>query len=114
MILKFEVFMEKLQCDRMIHMYLPDDYLTSGQTYPVLYMFDGHNLFLMKMPPSGAPGGWRTKSAMPAQTLLWWDRNAPMKAMPGSMNMALFPFMMPSSAISAAKDRKPWISSSMT
>ncbi|WP_286073093.1 alpha/beta hydrolase-fold protein, partial [Faecalibaculum rodentium] len=45
MILKFEVFMEKLQCSRMIHMYLPDDYLTSGRDYPVLYMFDGHNLF---------------------------------------------------------------------
>ena len=35
MILKFEVFMEKLQCSRMIHMYLPDDYLTSGRDYPV-------------------------------------------------------------------------------
>lgn len=45
MILKFEVFMHKLGMDRMIHMYLPDDYLTSGKTYPVLYMFDGHNLF---------------------------------------------------------------------
>lgn len=26
-------------------MYLPDDYLVSGKNYPVLYMFDGHNLF---------------------------------------------------------------------
>lgn len=31
--------------DRKIHMYLPDDYLFSGKKYPVLYMFDGHNLF---------------------------------------------------------------------
>ena len=45
MILKFKVFMEALNEERQIHMYLPDDYLTSGQTYPVLYMFDGHNLF---------------------------------------------------------------------
>lgn len=29
----------------MIHMYLPDDYLYSQKRYPVLYMFDGHNLF---------------------------------------------------------------------
>lgn len=28
-----------------IHMYLPDDYLESQAKYPVLYMFDGHNLF---------------------------------------------------------------------
>ncbi len=26
-------------------MYLPDDYMTSQKRYPVLYMFDGHNLF---------------------------------------------------------------------
>lgn len=45
MILKFEVFMRRFGSNRMIHMYLPDDYLTSGKTYPVLYMFDGHNLF---------------------------------------------------------------------
>lgn len=45
MILKFMVHMDSLHEDRQIHMYLPDDYLTSGKTYPVLYMFDGHNLF---------------------------------------------------------------------
>lgn len=28
-----------------IHMYLPDDYMLH-ESYPVLYMFDGHNLFL--------------------------------------------------------------------
>ena len=26
-------------------MYLPDDYMHSQKKYPVLYMFDGHNLF---------------------------------------------------------------------
>lgn len=31
--------------DRMLHIYLPDDYAESGQHYPVLYMFDGHNLY---------------------------------------------------------------------
>lgn len=45
MILKFEHFAHKL--DRMVtvHMYLPNDYMDSKQDYPVLYMFDGHNLF---------------------------------------------------------------------
>lgn len=45
MILKFDLFMRAFQENRTIHMYLPDDYLTSGREYPVLYMFDGHNLF---------------------------------------------------------------------
>lgn len=31
--------------NRQIHMYLPDDYIVSRKQYPVLYMFDGHNLF---------------------------------------------------------------------
>ncbi|MGM9947246.1 alpha/beta hydrolase [Floccifex sp.] len=37
--------MESFDEDRMIHLYLPDDYLTSNKRYPVLYMFDGQNLF---------------------------------------------------------------------
>lgn len=37
--------MSKLNENRTIHMYLPDDYLVSKKRYPVLYMFDGHNLF---------------------------------------------------------------------
>lgn len=37
--------MSALQKQRKIHMYLPDDYLYSQKRYPVLYMFDGHNLF---------------------------------------------------------------------
>ncbi|MBP3869929.1 MAG: alpha/beta hydrolase [Faecalicoccus sp.] len=45
MILKFDLKMRALKDVRTIHMYLPDDYLTSGKTYPVLYMFDGQNLF---------------------------------------------------------------------
>ena len=31
--------------NRPLHIYLPDDYATSLDRYPVLYMFDGHNLF---------------------------------------------------------------------
>ncbi|MBS4961129.1 MAG: alpha/beta hydrolase [Clostridiales bacterium] len=31
--------------DRTLHLYLPEDYQSSGLTYPVMYFFDGHNLF---------------------------------------------------------------------
>ena len=30
---------------RTLHIYLPDDYESSGEHYPVMYFFDGHNLF---------------------------------------------------------------------
>ena len=30
---------------RRLHIYLPDGYETSGEHYPVMYFFDGHNLF---------------------------------------------------------------------
>lgn len=30
---------------RMIHLYLPDGYDSTDERYPVIYMFDGHNLF---------------------------------------------------------------------
>lgn len=45
MILKFDLFMSRLNRNRTIHVYLPNDYLESRKNYPVLYMFDGHNLF---------------------------------------------------------------------
>ena len=31
--------------DRNTFVYLPDGWQTSGKRYPVVYMFDGHNLF---------------------------------------------------------------------
>ena len=31
--------------NRPLHIYLPDDYLSGMDRYPVLYFFDGHNLF---------------------------------------------------------------------
>lgn len=31
--------------DRRLYVYLPHDYNSSGRRYPVLYMFDGHNVF---------------------------------------------------------------------
>lgn len=32
--------------ERRVYFYLPDGYYESDERYPVLYMFDGHNLFL--------------------------------------------------------------------
>ena len=31
--------------NRPLHIWLPEDYATSGKCYPVMYFFDGHNLF---------------------------------------------------------------------
>ena len=31
--------------DRTLHIYLPDDYYSTEERYPVIYFFDGHNLF---------------------------------------------------------------------
>ena len=45
MVLKFERFFSPAGENRGIHLYLPDDYYESQERYPVLYMFDGHNLF---------------------------------------------------------------------
>ncbi|MDD6468190.1 MAG: alpha/beta hydrolase-fold protein [Erysipelotrichaceae bacterium] len=45
MIIKEEVTITPFDCQRMLHIYLPDDYETSEKRYPVFYMYDGHNLF---------------------------------------------------------------------
>lgn len=45
MIQKFEVNITPFSLTRTIHLYLPNDYNQSEERYPVLYMYDGHNLF---------------------------------------------------------------------
>jgi predicted alpha/beta superfamily hydrolase len=45
LIIKFALFSPEFNREIPIHLYLPDNYLESRQNYPVLYMFDGHNLF---------------------------------------------------------------------
>ena len=32
--------------NRPLHIYLPDNYEKSEDKYPVMYFFDGHNLFI--------------------------------------------------------------------
>ena len=44
MIQKFDIHYS-VSTIRTIHLYLPDDVETSNQHIPVIYMFDGHNLF---------------------------------------------------------------------
>ena len=41
----FELFCEPFGENRRVNVYLPDDYHYSDERYPVLYMFDGHNIF---------------------------------------------------------------------
>ena len=47
MIKKWKVKIPELsgETERNAYIYLPDDYQTSAKRYPVLYMFDGHNVF---------------------------------------------------------------------
>ena len=44
MVTKESILIESFGCERTLHIYVPDD-LTVGERVPVLYMFDGHNLF---------------------------------------------------------------------
>mgnify|MGYP000801180914 FL=1 len=45
MVETFDVSITPYGLTRRTFVYLPDDCQTSGKKYPVLYMFDGHNLF---------------------------------------------------------------------
>ena len=44
-IVKFDLTYTPAREMRTIHLYLPDGYEETEERYPVLYMFDGHNLF---------------------------------------------------------------------
>ena len=45
MILKREINYSPKNQPRMLHIYLPDGYDQSEERYPVMYFFDGHNLY---------------------------------------------------------------------
>ena len=59
MVIKEMVHITPYHLDRMLHIYLPDDYEESEARYPVMYMYDGHNLFIMRMLPTVNPGDCR-------------------------------------------------------
>ena len=46
MLIKRNIFYPPAKETRGLHILLPDDYASSGKQYPVMYYFDGHNLFL--------------------------------------------------------------------
>ena len=46
MIIKRDCYYSPAGKNRPLHIWLPEDYERSGQKYPVMYFFDGHNLFL--------------------------------------------------------------------
>ena len=46
MLIKQEITLSCFNTQRMLHIYLPNDYNESEEEYDVLYMYDGHNLFL--------------------------------------------------------------------
>lgn len=45
MIIKRDCIYPPKGANRPLHIYLPDDYFSSGERYPVMYFFDGHNLY---------------------------------------------------------------------
>ncbi len=45
MIFKEDIWYERANDYRKLHIYLPNDYFYSDEAYPVMYFFDGHNLF---------------------------------------------------------------------
>ena len=45
MIIKRDILFTPANEPRTLHIYLPDDYEQSTEHYPVMYFFDGHNLF---------------------------------------------------------------------
>lgn len=45
MIIKRDVWFHPTQKIRKLHIYLPDSYDNTDEHYPVMYFFDGHNLF---------------------------------------------------------------------
>lgn len=45
MLIKQDCICTPVDKNRPLHIYLPDDYDESDEQYPVMYFFDGHNLF---------------------------------------------------------------------
>ena len=45
MVEKFNVYITPFRLNRRVEVYLPPNYYESNERYPVIYMYDGHNLF---------------------------------------------------------------------
>lgn len=60
MIIKKDCIYPTKQKNRPLHIYLPDDYEESNEKYPVMYFFDGHNLFFDEDATYGKSWGLKT------------------------------------------------------
>ena len=67
MIIKQEIEFTPEREPRTLHIWLPEDYETSGKRYPVMYFFDGHNLFFDQDATYGTCWGLK-------EFLEGWDR----------------------------------------
>ena len=68
MVIKENIWYEPAGEDRTLHIYLPDGYENSDERYPVLYFFDGHNLYFDEDATYGK--SWGLKSFLDG-----WDRD---------------------------------------
>ncbi|MBQ3392479.1 MAG: alpha/beta hydrolase [Lachnospiraceae bacterium] len=60
MIIKENIYYSPAGQDRTLHVYLPDNYDSSEERYPVMYFFDGHNLFCDEDATYGKSWGLKT------------------------------------------------------
>ena len=58
MIITRNIYMRRLNRNRELTIYLPDDYQTSGKRYPVMYINDGQNAFFDDRAYSGISWGF--------------------------------------------------------
>lgn len=80
MIMKRELFFEPAKANRTLHIWLPDNYYETQERFPVMYFFDGHNLFLDEDATYGKSWGLKTflesweKQIPEFMNYLWLDR----------------------------------------
>lgn len=60
MIKKFNTYITPFQEERLVHLYLPDDYDHTNERYPAIYMYDGHNLYFDEDATYGKSWGLKT------------------------------------------------------
>ena len=56
MVIKDTIWYAPAAEPRGLHIYLPDNYDSTDERYPVTYFWDGHNLFSIPTPLSASPG----------------------------------------------------------
>ena len=58
-IFKHDLWYQPAEATRTMHVYLPDGYGESDERYPVMYFFDGHNLFFGEDATFGTSWGFK-------------------------------------------------------